>query len=294
MQADDRGASLGEAVVAETVEACRTMFGRRLLSVYAIGSLAHGGFSALVSDIDVGVGLADPLHVTDEDQIQSVVNRVRSGASELHQRLSVFWGTPATLRGELVGGRFPPLDRLDLLEHGRLVFGDDLRGDMTAPSDTELLVVGAEFALDFLAGVRDETRDASAGLGSMAHADETAIEEIRQPAYLFARGPRRLTKIVLFPVRFLFTAATGKVGTNTVAVEHYLAHPSAPAKALVAAALSWRYAPPAGPQQALPLLDRELLALYVGYIDDHVQRLTNIGRSDLAGTFRQWKGRLQA
>ena len=49
-----------------------------------------------------------------------------------------------------------------------------------------------------------------------------------------------MTKIVLFPVRFLFTAQTGQVGTNTLAARHYLASPDAPASSLVAAALAWR------------------------------------------------------
>ena len=80
-------------------------------------------------------------------------------------RARPFWGTPATLQGQRRGGRFPPLDRLDL---------------------------------------------------------------------------RRVTKIVLFPVRFLFTAQTGQVGTNTLAARHYLASPNAPASSLVAAALAWR------------------------------------------------------
>ena len=64
----------------------------------------------------------------------------------------MFWGTPATLGGRADGGRFPPLDRLDLLDNGRLLAGEEARHALPRPDRAELLVTGAEFALDFLAG----------------------------------------------------------------------------------------------------------------------------------------------
>ena len=35
--------------------------GSRLIAAYTLGSLAHGGFSRLVSDVDLGLVLHDPL-----------------------------------------------------------------------------------------------------------------------------------------------------------------------------------------------------------------------------------------
>ncbi|HEX9548832.1 MAG TPA: hypothetical protein VF942_15945, partial [Acidimicrobiales bacterium] len=223
--------------------------------------------------------------------IQVVADAVKKGASSLHRRLSVFWGTPSTLSGQVDGGRFPPLDRLDLLEHGRLLHGDDVRTDTARPDRSELLIVGAEFALDFLAGERPSPEPSSARLGSMTPGED-AVEEIRRPELLVARGQRRLTKIVLFPVRFLFTAATGQVGTNDLAVEHYLANPDTPAKYLVEAGLGWRVEAPGN--DAIELLRRELIPLYVHYIDDHVQRLASAGRPDLCDAFERWCARILA
>ena len=120
------------------------------------------------------------------------------------------------------------------------------------------------------------------------------LEEIRTPALLVSRGPRRLTKLVLFPVRFLFTAATGQVGTNALAVEHYVADAQAPAAKLVAAALQWRLAPSEDTDAAATLLGRELIPLYLHYIDDHTTRLMAVGRADLARSFEQWRDRLLA
>jgi hypothetical protein len=71
------------------------------------------------------------------------------------------------------------------------------------PDRSELLVAGAEFALDALA--------------------DHIIDQASRPESLLAAGIRWTTKIVLFPVRFLFTAETGQEGTNHAAVTHYLA-----------------------------------------------------------------------
>jgi hypothetical protein len=183
----------------------------------------------------------------------------------------VFWGTPATLQGQRRGGRFPPLDRLDLLEYGRLLTGTDARSAVARPDRTELLVAGAEFALGSLGGTT----------------------EIRTPSRLVSAGLRKMTKVVLFPVRFLFTAQTGQVGTNTLAARHYLASPDAPATSLVAAALAWRLEPPAD-GEAAALLGRELVPLYVHYIDDHMARLRALGHDRLADRFHRWRTRLLA
>jgi hypothetical protein len=272
-QADARP---GEAVLARAVSAYRDALGDRLLAGYALGSLAHGGFSPLVSDVDLGLILRDRLRAQDRLAIATVARSVKAGGSALDQRLSVFWGSPATLAGRRRGGRFPPLDRLDLLENGRLLTGTDARSGLARPGPDELLVAGAEFARGLLDG---------------------ALEEIRNPSRLVEAGPRRVTKIVLFPVRFLFTAQTGQVATNAAAAARYLASgpvpATAPAAALVTQALAWRQAPMAG-DEAAALLGRELIPLYVQFIDDYVVRLDTLGRGRLAGRLRRYRIRLLA
>lgn len=289
-----------EAVLAEAVGAYRAAFGSRLVAGYALGSLAHGGFSALVSDVDLGLILSDPLRVTDRLTVGRAVRPVRAGGTDLHRRLSVFWGTPSTLRGQARGGRFPPLDRLDLLEYGRLLTGQDTRDVVARPGRTELLVAGAEFALGSLGGDPGPRGRLRAWAGRPA--GEDVLAQVRTPSLLVARGTRPMTKVVLFPVRFLFTAKTGRVGTNALAVEHYLAGDGVPpaepaaepvAAELVAAAMAWRREPPGG-DQAAALLARDLLPLYLHYLDDHSARLDSAGRPRLAQRFRRWRARLLA
>ena len=106
MQADSRE---GEAVLARTIAAYRDALGARLIAGYALGSLAHGGFSSLVSDVDLGLILQDPLKVSDRLTIRRVARSVRAGGPGLHERLSVFWGTPSTFahRRRRVRARLP-------------------------------------------------------------------------------------------------------------------------------------------------------------------------------------------
>ena len=94
------------------------------------------------------------------------------------------------------------------------------------------------------------------------------LTEIRTPSRLVSRGPRRVTKIVLFPVRFSSPRRRARWAPILLAARHYLASPDAPATSLVAAALAWRLEPPAD-GEAAALLGRELIPLYVHYRRSH-------------------------
>ena len=59
----------GDDVLADAVRVARQGLGGRLLAAYALGSLAHGGFSALVSDVDLALVLADPIQAADADTL---------------------------------------------------------------------------------------------------------------------------------------------------------------------------------------------------------------------------------
>jgi hypothetical protein len=285
----------GEAVLLEAVDAYRAALGDRLLAAYALGSLAHGGFSELVSDIDLGLIISDPPQPSDAETIARVIATQRRKGSPLHERLSVFWGTPATLAGEREGGRFPPLDRLDLLESGRLLAGaDDARGRVQRPNKEELVITGAEFALDHLAAVEPAAGGGDHQLGSIRADGSEAFEQVRSPELLAAQGVRQVTKLILFPVRFMYTAATGRVGTNGDAVAHYLDRRQTPSPRLVEAALAWRTDPPSDRAAVVELLGAELVPLYLEYIDDHTKRLQAMGRDDLAAAFEEWRKQLLA
>ena len=174
-------------MLADAVRAFRAALGSRLVAGYALGSLAHGGFSPLVSDVDLGLVLEDPQRVSDRITIHRAARAVRAGGSVLHGRLSVFWGTPLILQGRAAGRRFPPLDRLDLLDHGRLITGHEARDSLPRPGKADLLLAGAEFALGHLAEPRNCGTASWAGPG-LACAVRMSWNEIRAPSLLVPAG----------------------------------------------------------------------------------------------------------
>lgn len=289
----DGSPNSGEVALRRAAEVYESRLGGRLLGAYALGSLAHGGFSEAVSDIDLGLILSDPLQPEDPRRIQRIAEEAAREGEPLDARLSVFWGTPSTLRGECDGGRFPALDRLDLIEHGRLIGGEDkARRGLPRPSSAELLVAGARFALQRLAGFAPPAGDRTRR--DRDEPDSEAIEQLRSPELLIAGGLRRVTKTVLFPVRFMFTAASGRVATNDDAVDAYLADREAPSRALVAAARAWREDSSEWEQQAARLLPLELVPLYMHYTDDQLARLRPLGEAELTRCFEVWRDRVSA
>ena len=259
-----------EWVLGLATDVALAAFGSRLIASFAIGSLAHGGFCPMVSDVDLAIVIADPLTAADAQEIDEITSRVRSEGA-LAERLSLFWASPTVLRSSGPGGRLPALDRLDLATHGRELFGGfDLRS-IWRPS-TELLVIEAvQFATERLAApaVGSELRDAPA---------------------LVAQGPRRLTKRVLFPVRFLFTAATGEIGRNDAAVLWYVSA-GRPASNLVQHAQLWRTtAVDAG--IAIRLVADEIVGLYDEFIYEHMGLMAKLDEQGSREKLLDWKARL--
>jgi len=162
--------------------------GPELLGVYLMGSLAHGGFSGRYSDIDMAV-------VTRSGLSTPTLDRVRGEAialsANLAPRLSVFW----TDRNFRVG-RFPPLDRVDYLDHAvALTEHESVRP--TRPSLEEIRYYLADAPLtNWRAAVR---RFASA----------EALEPQDRKAFL---------RTLLYPARLCYSWMTGRMGSNDEAV----------------------------------------------------------------------------
>jgi hypothetical protein len=111
------------------------------------------------------------------------------------------------------------------------------------------------------------------------------------PARLAASGVRTLTKLVLFPVRLLFTASTGEVGLNTDSARHFARNEPGELGSLALAAIEWRDAPPR-PAEAEALLRTAMAPLYRQFVRDFERRLSRFGEPMLAWSYRDWRGRL--
>jgi hypothetical protein len=99
-----------EKYVVRVAKHFKSRLGASLVEAYKLGSLAHGGFSNIYSDIDVGLLLncSEP-----PNQMSELIAETKSLDVEYGKKLSVFWGNP-----DCTWGRLPVIDRLDLLDHG--------------------------------------------------------------------------------------------------------------------------------------------------------------------------------
>jgi len=255
----DEDTLAAEQVVAETVEAARAAFGSGVEAIFTLGSLAHGGFAPLVSDIDVAIILSSTSPATGA-QIDGVARAVAETASSpLSERLSLFWGDwRAVHTGEGEYLRLGPVDRLDLLESGCLLVGSDLREPSIRPSPEELILMSADhmlgkFTLDYL-------------------------EQIRDAETLIAGGARSVTKAILFPVRFAYTLGTGRIGLNETSALWY-ADQGLRGGGLALRALHWRREGIDDAPLAQQTLDADLLAIHAECLAGFAEHLYAVGET---------------
>ena len=168
-------------------------FEGRLIGVYRLGSLAHGGFSRRYSDIDVAVIAAEPLVSAELDRMRELAT---DASSELAGRLSIFWADRF-----FRAGRFPPLDRVDYLDHGAAI----VERERVRPERPPLL----------------EIRQ------SLRGAVERWSQQIRYYSELPALGAsdhKPYLRSLLYPARLLYSWTTGAMASNDHAVEFVRRH----------------------------------------------------------------------
>jgi predicted nucleotidyltransferase len=195
--------------VAASVDA---KMGANLLGVYLLGSLAHGGFNRLYSDIDMAL-------VTEGAVNQPTLDAVKAEAAamspELVIKLSIFWSNR-----QFTIGRFPPLDRVDYLDHAvALIERQRVNPIRPTLQDIRAYLGGAPFA------------NWGASAAHFACLDTLGSNE-RKP-YLRA---------LLYPARFIYSWMTGGMASNDDAVA-FLNQQQVPGLdvKLVAAALQCRH-----------------------------------------------------
>ena len=162
--------------------------GSDLLGAYLIGSLAHAGFSRRYSDVDIAV-------VTTAGLSAQVLDRMRSDAVALSAdwgpKVSVFWADRYFSLG-----RFPPLDRIDYLDHAvALIEHERVLPARPTPEEIRHYLRGAPFT-----NWADRARSFSAA---------ERLEPNDRKAYLRA---------LLYPGRFCYSWVTGLMGSNDDAV----------------------------------------------------------------------------
>jgi hypothetical protein len=220
------GTEDGWLVIDAALRSARRRLGDGLLSAYAIGSLAHGGFSRAVSDVDLALLTAVSADVSaaarDVGEIAALVAAdVRASGLALAERLSIFHAPWARFRDPPPDARFPPIDRYDLVHFGIPVDGIDHRPRFgVAPTPEQIREQAVASALDDVTGAQ-----LAADLRQLEDGGITVHDA---------------TKIVLWPVRLQHVCDTAEPTGNAAAVDHYLELPDARHRSLVRDALGWR------------------------------------------------------
>lgn len=164
--------------------------GPRLLGFYLIGSLAHGGFNRRYSDIDLALVAESGLSETSLDRARA---HGVSISPELASKLSLFWSDR-----RFSAGRFPPLDRVDYLDHAvALVEREPVRPERPSVDDIRAYLRGAPFAIWAERAARFATLD--------------RLEAEDHKPYLRA---------LLYPARFVYSWSTGRMASVDDAVAY--------------------------------------------------------------------------
>ncbi len=249
-------------------------FGPRLEAAFAIGSLAHGGFAPAASDVDLALVLTemDGEEARAAEDVRKSIRREIGG--DLGGRLSIFWSSWTELEASSGGGRFPLADRWDLKRHGRVLEGADRRERIRLPDGETLkrLLVreGGGFMLEKLA-------------------TDARNELLRQPDLLAGKGCREVTKAVLFPARFLYTAQFGEPAGNEAAALYVASAWPGPIGDLARAAYAWRTSGElAAPAEVKALLAAGVIPLHRAAIEAYRVRLDAQGEIGLARGLERW------
>jgi len=168
----------------------RSGLGAPLVEAYRLGSLAHGGFSKVYSDIDVGL----LLNCTEPpSQMSELIAESKTLDAEYGKKLSVFWGNP-----NFSWGRLPVLDRLDLLDHGVPLL-NGMKATFRRPT-------------------REEIHQEQ--LQSIERSWKSRLPELSRLTALEAKDRKPYIRAVLYAARLIYTWDNLKVDSNDRAVEY--------------------------------------------------------------------------
>jgi hypothetical protein len=177
-----------DTYVLRLVEFFNDRLGSVVVEIYKLGSLAHGGFSAIYSDIDVGLLLncAEPPVAMAE-----AIATAKSLDSEYGKKLSVFWGNP-----DYTWGRLPVIDRLDLLDHAVPLLHDH-KPEFRRPTEAEIHRALHE---------------------SLERSYRARLPELGSLSQLEAHQRKPYIRTVLYPARLIYTWDKLAVDSNDRAV----------------------------------------------------------------------------
>lgn len=262
------------SLVNEISRSAQETFVDRCISIYVMGSLARGGFSEVASDIDIGIILSGKPQKEDPFTIDEIKTNVVKGYPNVKNNVSIFWGTIDSINGVVDAGRYPPFDRLDLIDHALLLLGAEVRAQLIRPTKEELEIASTEFSIDYLGSTE-------------------RINEFLNCELITNKGVVYVTKTILFPARFIYLCKTGEIAGNDISYQYYIDNFSGSDAELVNSGYQWRLnSLPENLDSVTQKIDKGLIKLYHNFIDTYVVRMESYGKHELKSKLIQWKNKI--
>ncbi len=259
-----------KSLVNHIVVFAQDTFKENEVSVYVMGSLARGGFSDIASDIDLGIIIEGPLDNARE-KIKDVLSAAHKAFPSVKNNISIFWGSVESLNGVIDAGRYPPFDRLDLIDHGQLLSGQDIRQILVKPTRKELEIASSTFSLSYLA-------------------NQERIDEFHNCRRIAEKGVVYTTKTILFPARFIYLQRTGQIAGNEESSRYYVDNFKGPDAELIEQGYYWRHnSLPIDLNKVTDYLKKGVILLYINYINIYIQRMEYYNETVLKDKLIQWK-----
>tara|TARA_Y100001960_G_scaffold15479_1_gene14038 strand:+ start:1008 stop:1826 length:819 start_codon:yes stop_codon:yes gene_type:complete len=239
-------------------------------SIYIMGSLARGGFSDIASDIDVGIVLKGSLSDVKE-KIKIILSETKKKFPSVKNNISIFWGSIDSINGQIEAGRYPPFDRLDLIDHALLLSGQDIRAQLMRPSKKELEIASSMFSISYLA-------------------TKERIKEFYNCLCIAEKGVVYTTKTILFPARFIYLERTGEIAGNKESSRYYQDNFKGPSSKLIQHGYHWRINDlPKDLGIVSDYLRKGLRELYINYINIYIQSMEKYKEIEIRDELIQWK-----
>lgn len=268
----------GVEILEELTKLSKEYYKNKLISCYAIGSLAHGGFSPTTSDVDFAIILSNPWQSNYIDIIKQINREICTCGLKMANKASIYYGSVETMNTNSSYIRFPGYDKLDLIIHGKLLYGQDIRTLLVAPTTEEIEIEGITQIVE-----RFEI--------------DKATIEINQISNLILCGQiPRVSKLILLPIRFLYTIHTNLLAHNIDSVAYFEKNTIDNNKiqlvnfAYTLRNLSSPYAINTILKQfqAIPYAQENLRVLYKEFIELYYSRLIKYGKNKLANELLSW------
>lgn len=176
--------------VASVAKFFKLQLGASLTDVYKLGSLAHGGFSQIYSDIDIGLLLSS---TNPPEEMDRMISEAKQMEPQMGKRLSVFWANPV-----YDWGRLPVLDRIDLLDHGVLLLTNN-KANFKRPDKADIH---------------------RALLKSVERSWKPRANELSRLAELEPKNYKPYVRSLLYPARLIYSWDCLQITSNDKAVEY--------------------------------------------------------------------------